>query len=550
MALRLASGQARLVVFGYNAVTRKIGWVRSPISPQYAGDPLSMDGGQVMAYYKDGTASDITDVCAFEPEEGSGLRYAGELTITASYTDHSGNQFTADTSIEVADVDELIFVGLTNTMQKEGAALDLTGVTIQAKYTDKTTRDVDAASVTFEPAEGEWIGHVDTLPIQATWQNPMTGSEYFAQYELTVDEVDKLFFTHCPNKTDYAEGEVLDLTGAAVALKYKKSGDLEAVTEKCTFNPENGAVLPSYGTSIYATYKLPTGDEYSCETLVNVTPLTIPIDEIGPIIGADLGLEFNLDLPDDFWDDFQPQDVSYFSVDGDYYLPVDVYDDILDYLNKKNAFAEYEQYGDIPYMVLPAGEYVSANGENSIKATADIYIIATMQKKNGKPEQLPSPSCVDYPYTNLYQYNQIQVLTFTLKSSDYVRCDSGLKGGYNSATSGICRKMAGLALPNVSDETMYTDYVTFSDDTIVNIPGILALPWCWYDDVPHNLNTLKEIVQNGESRGGCTGITHTGKVPYFTYSEGSLYNEAREQFPEVYPTTVSYNGEEYVHVKA
>ena len=50
MALRLASRQARLVVFGYNAVTSRIEWVRSPDSPQYAGSPLSLNGGQVMAY--------------------------------------------------------------------------------------------------------------------------------------------------------------------------------------------------------------------------------------------------------------------------------------------------------------------------------------------------------------------------------------------------------------------------------------------------------------------------------------------------------------------
>ena len=54
MALRLATRQARLVVFGYNAVTSRIEWVRSPVSPQYAGSPLSLSGGQVMAYYKDG----------------------------------------------------------------------------------------------------------------------------------------------------------------------------------------------------------------------------------------------------------------------------------------------------------------------------------------------------------------------------------------------------------------------------------------------------------------------------------------------------------------
>ena len=79
MALRLAARQARLVVFGYNAVTSRIGWVRSPVSPQYAGSPFSLAGGQVMAYYKDGTASDITEVCVYDPEDGSLLEYAGEL---------------------------------------------------------------------------------------------------------------------------------------------------------------------------------------------------------------------------------------------------------------------------------------------------------------------------------------------------------------------------------------------------------------------------------------------------------------------------------------
>ena len=42
--------------------------------------------------------------------------------------------------------------------------------------------------------------------------------------------------------------------------------------------------------------------------------------------------------------------------------------------------------------------------------------------------------------------------------------------------------MAGLGLPYVEDESMYTNYETFADASIVNIPGILSLPWCWYAD--------------------------------------------------------------------
>ena len=503
-----------------------------------------------MAYYKDGTASDITASCGYDPEDGSMLEYAGELNINASYTDHAGNEFTADTQIDVADVDELFFTGLANPTQKEGSALDLSGAVLSARYTDGTTRPVSASSVTFEPAAGEMLSHMDSLSVQAVWKNPATGSEYTAEYKVTIDQVDGIYFAHAPNKSHYAEGEPLDLTGATVALKYKLSGDIVMVTPSCTFYPQSGEIMTPYGTSIHATYQTAAGDQYEAETLVNVQTMTVPIDEIGQIVGEDLGLSFNDDLPSDFWDDFYPQDVPYIPADGDYYLSADTYSSIVDYLAGKGAFADYSRYGDIPYMKLPAGTYPSADGRNAIEATADIYIIAAMEKKNGRPEKLPNPSCVDYPYTNLYVYNQIQVLTFTLNASDYIRCAPGLKGGYNSATSGICRKMAGLGLNDVDDDTMYTNYVTFPDDSIVNIPGILALPWCWYDDLPKDLSVLKTFVQHGSAASGCTGITHSGKVPYLTYSKGSLYEEVKEQFPELFGSNVTYGDTAYVHVNA
>ena len=84
----------------------------------------------------------------------------------------------------------------------------------------------------------------------------------------------------------------------------------------------------------------------------------------------------------------------------------------------------------------------------------------------------------------------------------------------------------------------------------VNIPGILALPWCWYDDLPKDLSVLKNIVQHGSAASGCTGITHSGKVPYLTYSKGSLYEEVKEQFPELFTSNVTYGDTTYVHVNA
>ena len=251
MPLRLSTRQARLVVFGYNAVTSRIGWVSNPTSPQYAGSPLTLAGGQVFAFYKDGTVSDITDVCGFNPTEGSTLQYAGEQNINARYTDHCGHQFTADTKItvadvgnqfrddtriQVADVEKLIFSGLANPLQKEGEGLDLSGAVLAAQYTDGTVRPVDASGVVFSPAAGAILGHTETLTIQARWRNPDTGSEYYAQHPITVDTIEGIYFSHGPNKIDYAQGEPLDLTGVEVTMKYKLSGDTAIVTDLCTFN--------------------------------------------------------------------------------------------------------------------------------------------------------------------------------------------------------------------------------------------------------------------------------------------------------------------------
>ena len=549
MPLRLAARQARLVVFGYNAVTDRIEWTRNPELPQYAGSPLSLRGGQVMAYYKDGTLSDVTDACTYDPAEGTRLEYGGELTIAAYYTDHAGNQFTADTKIEISDVDELLFTGLANPMQKEGAALDLSGAVLTARYTDGTVRSVDASAVTFEPEAGEIIGHEDTMTIQALWKDPATGSEYSAEYKLTVDAIEKAFFSKLPDKYCYAEGEPLDLTGTEVTVKYKKSGSTQVVTGSCTFYPQDGEIMSVHATELTAYYESPSGNQYECKTYLNIERMMIPVSTIGRVIGEDLGLVFNDNLPADFWDDFGSAEVQYILTEGNSYLPTDTYGSIVDYLNSKNAFASYEQYGDIPYIKLPAGSYYSKNGKSAIIASSDVYIIAAMEKKNGLPAKLPSPSCVDYPYTNLYVYNQIQVLNFTLNDSDYTRCDSGLKGGYNSATSGICRKMAGLGLYDVDDETMYTNYVTFEDPNIVSIPGILALPWCWYDDLPHDLTVLRTVVQNGHHSSGCVGITHGGQVPYLTYSKGSVYEEVEEQFPDLFRDNVTYGGTEYARVE-
>lgn len=276
------------MVFGYNAVTSKIDWVRSPNSPQYAGTPLTLTGGQVMAFYKDGTASDITDSCGYEPDEGAPLNYAGEFSISARYTDHAGNLFTADTQIIVADVERLVFNSLDYETQSEYDPLNLCGASLTAVYTDGTTRPVDASSVIFSPAEGTTIGHMNPLSIQARWRNPATGREYYATHEIGVElynSPEQVTFTSLDH-AQQKEGDPLDLSGAVITAVFPDGRTRPIDLAEVTFEPGAGTIIGHYETlPIRAYWRDPnTQREYYAQYQLSVK--TLP--EITAIAGQHL----------------------------------------------------------------------------------------------------------------------------------------------------------------------------------------------------------------------------------------------------------------------
>ena len=111
--------------------------------------------------------------------------------------------------------------------------------------------DVTSAC-TFSPANNTVLTASDTA-VTITYLYQHDGTTFTTSQALTIRELSSIAVTTPPIKTAYQTGETLDLTGIAVTATYS-DGFTANVTNDCTFNPSNGAVLSSSDTSVTVTY--------------------------------------------------------------------------------------------------------------------------------------------------------------------------------------------------------------------------------------------------------------------------------------------------------
>lgn len=136
MPISIKARNARLVVFGYNVATDRIVWTRDPTKQHFIGDTLDLTGTIITAYYKDGTMSDITDLCSFDPAEGDFLRESGELDLTATYIDQASNTFDCNTTIRVGSIEFIRFSQVFTQQYYVGDTPDVSQLRVEAVWTD------------------------------------------------------------------------------------------------------------------------------------------------------------------------------------------------------------------------------------------------------------------------------------------------------------------------------------------------------------------------------------------------------------------------------
>lgn len=265
-------------------------------------------------------------------------------------------------------------------------------------------------------------------------------------------------------------------------------------------------------------------------------------------IGEKVDLQFTGQLPNDFWNGIELLLSDILVKNNTVYVSAKLFCSVVDYLNRKGAFDKYlatkEQH--IPFIKVPSGTYVSENEEDYIYATSDFYVIAALRKRNGLPEELPFSSAIGWPYTWDATNNHVEILIFSQDSND-LHIETCLKGRYNSAEYGLYAKPAGLELEFISyDASFGLPYVARPDAKYFNIPGILNLPWCWYDEIPHDLNELKELVKAYDECSGCDGIIPVGRSLVLRYIGGNIRADISIAFPELFQNSVVLDSIEYI----
>lgn len=100
--ITVKSGDARLSVFGYQPEIDHIYWKKGPRIHHYMpGHPdyLDLSDIEIMAVYADGTETDVTEWCTFDPPAGTPIPEASTLPVTAIYTAKSGSVVRADDEV-------------------------------------------------------------------------------------------------------------------------------------------------------------------------------------------------------------------------------------------------------------------------------------------------------------------------------------------------------------------------------------------------------------------------------------------------------------------
>ena len=176
------------------------------------------------------------------------------------------------------EVDSLtITTAATKTSYLEGETLDTTGLVVTA------TAGLLSGNVTSECAITPQV-----LDTPGTQTITISYGGQTVTYDVTVAAI-TLAITTQPTKTNYIQGETLDLTGIVVTAS--ATGYTENVTASCSFSPANGSTLSTAGTiTITATYGSKTATTSVTVNAISVIAITTQPTKTAYIQGDSLDL--------------------------------------------------------------------------------------------------------------------------------------------------------------------------------------------------------------------------------------------------------------------
>ncbi len=277
--------------------------ITDPTKTEYLqGEKLDLSGLVVTAIYSDGSEVELQDgdytVSGYDPNT------IGKQTVTITYEDKTAT-FTVTVSEAEEPLPTLDKIEITSpekTEYTQGEKLDLSGLVVTAIYSDGSEVELQDGDYTVSGYDPNTIGK-QTVTI--------TYEDKTATFTVTVSEaeeplptLDKIEITS-PEKTEYTQGEKLDLSGLVVTAIYSDGSEVQLQDNDYTvsgYDPNaigEQTVTVTYGgktatfTIIVTENKQPT--DPSAPTTPDQTPDTQDEDKTNTAVQT--GDNTNLFLP-------------------------------------------------------------------------------------------------------------------------------------------------------------------------------------------------------------------------------------------------------------
>ena len=146
--------------------------VSSPLKTSYRyGEAITYEGAKVTAVYSDGSTEDVTSSATFSPASGTVVSkdMNSTINVSVSYSNiWTGSAATTFSFSIVTLQQELQISPPDKTAFHKGEALDFTGITVTAVYSDESTQDVTSSAV-FSPEEGTIVN--EDMPVSVSYSN-------------------------------------------------------------------------------------------------------------------------------------------------------------------------------------------------------------------------------------------------------------------------------------------------------------------------------------------------------------------------------------------
>lgn len=216
-----------------------------------AGEQLDLTGMQVTAVYSDGVRKDVTNDCLSTPAAGTQLLDTSLDEVSVYYTEDGITRY-ATIPITVYELLSIAVVKQpTKVAYYSGDALNLSGVQVQAYFSDGSDEDV-TEDCTYTPADGTTLTAAQRF-VSVEYARGLVKKIETIPITVTQVVLESIAITTAP-KTSYEPGDQLDLSGMVVTASYN-SGTTANVTNNVTTVPANGTTLSTEGTqNVVVTY--------------------------------------------------------------------------------------------------------------------------------------------------------------------------------------------------------------------------------------------------------------------------------------------------------